>query len=110
LRFELRLACCDVTCCVTDDKLNPNPRDFRTVVKALLQEKNVAILGIFLVGRSVPRLRVKPPDAAEFTIVGSANCTRALLGALQRDGKANESISWLQMSPKIADLESRLDR
>lgn len=53
---------------------------------------------------------VMSPDAPPYTVRGSANCTRALLGALQRDGKNIEALSWLQITPKIAELESRLDR
>lgn len=75
-----------------------------------MQEANVGILGLFLLGRPVPQLCVNSPDAGQNTVTGSANCTRMLYGALQRDGADGESVRWLEVTPQIAQLEARLDK
>eukprot|EP00892_Ulva_mutabilis_P000124 jgi/Ulvmu1/10111/UM006_0061.1 len=74
------------------------------------EEANVAVLGIFLLGRPVPQLRIISPDTGVNTATGSASCTRMLHGTLQRDGADPESLRWLELTPEIAQLEGRLDK
>lgn len=75
-----------------------------------MQEANVAILGLFVMGRPVPQLGLTAQDTGQTIVTGSANCSRLLYGALQRDGADAESLRWLEVDPKIAQLEARLDK
>ena len=70
----------------------------------------MGILGVLLLGRSVPRLRVQPPNAPEYTVCGSANCVAALHAALMRDGHHPKSLEWLQYRSDSAQWEAELDR
>lgn len=74
----------------------------------VMQEANAGILGLFLTGRTVPQLSTN--ESGQNIVTGSANSCRLLYGALQRDGMDNESLKWLEVDAKIAQLEARLDK
>jgi hypothetical protein len=73
------------------------------------QEPDVGILGLVLLGRMVPQLKVCPPDAPPYTVVGSANCVSALHAALLRDGNDPASLTWMLYADGDAALERSID-
>ena len=70
----------------------------------------MGLLGLVLLARTVPRLRVVPPDAPGYTVTGSANCVSALHAALLRDGREPVSVQWLLYAAGDAELERQIDR
>lgn len=75
-----------------------------------LQEADVAILGVILLWRTLPRLRVQPPRAAAYEVAGTANCITAAHAALVVDSADAERYGWMLPRKDTQELQQAIER
>lgn len=74
------------------------------------EEASVAVLGVFLLARSVPRLRLTAPDSSRYTVTGSGECMKVLYAQQCARAQDGSSLDWLRPTAEREALSSELDR
>ena len=68
------------------------------------------ILGVLLLWRTLPRLRVHPPQATAYEVSGTANCVTVAHAALVLDGDDPERVAWMLPRKDTQELARKIER